>query len=125
MKNKKTLTEEEIASKKDKFLQEIKKSEHENNNKKRLSYASNFLNEIRDLLQVALDSKLSFDQIKKNIETIYNFKVSSQTIRAFCKSELGYEKTKIKNKKIETSISIDVKKQKVLQQNIKTDKDLM
>lgn len=124
MSQKKQLTKQEIASKKELFLEAIKKSA-ENQTNGRLSITTNFLNEIKALLQEALSNQLSFEQIRKDIEAIYSFKVSSQTLRCFCKATLNYE-SKPKSKKTDIfSNSQTIKEQKISNQNIKSDKDLM
>lgn len=124
MSQKKQLSKQEIAAKKELFLEAIKKSA-ENQTNGRLSATTNFLTEIKELIKIALSKQLSFEQIRKDIEAVYNFKVSSQTLRSFCKTSLNYE-SEAKTKKIDISNSNQsIKEQKIVNQNIKSDKDLM
>lgn len=124
MSQKKQLTKQEIASKKELFLATSTKSA-ENQTNGRLSATTNFLNEIKELIKIALSKQLSFEQIRKDIEAVYSFKVSSQTLRSFCKAELNYENEKKSKKPDIFSNSQTIKEQKVFNQNIKSDKDLM
>ena len=124
MSQKKQLSKQEIAAKKELFLATITKSA-ENQTNGRLSATTNFLTEIKELIQIALSKQLSFEQIRKDIETVYSFKVSSQTLRSFCKTTLNYE-NEAKTKKPDIfSSSQTIKEQKISNQNIKSDKDLM
>lgn len=124
MSQKKQLTKQEIAAKKELFLEAIKKSA-DNQTNGRLSVTTNFLTEIKELIKIALSKQLSFEQIRKDIETVYSFKVSSQTLRSFCIATFNYQS---KTKRKETDVSINnqsVKEQKIFNQNLKSDKDLM
>lgn len=124
MSQKKQLSKQEIASKKELFLATITKSA-ENQTNGRLSATTNFLTEIKELIRIALSKQLSFEQIRKDIETVYSFKVSSQTLRSFCIATFNYQ-SKAKTKKIDISNSNQsIKEQKIVNQNIKSDKDLM
>lgn len=124
MSQKKQLTKQEIAAKKELFLAAITKSA-DNQTNGRLSATTNFLTEIKELIQIALSKQLSFEQIRKDIETVYSFKVSSQTLRSFCKAELNYENEKKIKKTDIFSNNQTIKEQKISNQNIKSDKDLM
>jgi hypothetical protein len=122
--SKKQLTIQEIAAKKELFLEAIKKSA-ENQTNGRISATTNFLTEIKELIKIALSKQIPFEQIRKDIEAVYSFKVSSQTLRSFCKATLNYE-SKPKSKKTDIfSNSQTIKEQKISNQNIKSDKDLM
>jgi hypothetical protein len=107
--SKKQLTIQEIAAKKELFLEAIKKSA-ENQTNGRISATTNFLTEIKELIKIALSKQIP---------------VSSQTLRSFCKATLNYE-SKPKSKKTDIfSNSQTIKEQKISNQNIKSDKDLM
>lgn len=124
MSQKKQLSKQEIAAKKELFLEAIKKSA-DNQTNGRLSATTNFLTEIKELIKIALSKQLSFEQIRKDIEAVYSFKVSSQTLRSFCKVELNYENEKKSKKTDIFSNNQTIKEQKISNQNIKSDKDLM
>ena len=124
MKNKKQLTKQEIASKKELFLEAITKS-GENQRLGRKSTTENFLNEIKELIKIALSKQISFEQIRKDIESVYSFKVSSQTLRSFCKAELNYE-SKQRTKKTDVfDNNQTIKEKKIFNQSVASDKDLM
>lgn len=85
------LTSGQIASKKAELEAKINDNIEE---KKlgRISPAKKFLNEIQDLVKIAIENNVSYKQLSKDILEVYNFKVSEQTIRAFAHNVLGVEK---------------------------------
>lgn len=92
-------TAEEIEAKKEALKTKIATSK-ENAKNGRISPTQNFLNQVKDLIDDAIKSGVSFAQISKDIYEVYSFKVSAQTIRVFAQNHLGLEK-KSRNKKAE------------------------
>lgn len=85
---KKTLTKEEIEAKLGEFENKTNKS-IENKKIGRNSQSSLLLESLKELIKKAIDNNVSYTQISKDIEEIYSFKVSAQTIRIFAKTKLG------------------------------------
>ena len=96
-KKNKVLTAEEIKSKLDDFKAEIEDSAE--NKKNRVSPTQEFLNEIKEVIQIGIDKDVSYPQIVKDIYKVFGFKTSTQTLRAFAINELGVIPKKRESKK--------------------------
>jgi len=106
----KALSKEEIEAKKAEFEEQIKSSS-EKAKLGRVSPATEFLIEIKDLVKQALDSNVTYAQISKDIYSVYNFKVGVQTLRVFAQNSLGVEKkTRAKNKTKTTATATETEK---------------
>ena len=94
-------------------------SEKGDSKKVKIGKHMKFLNSIKGVLEMALDSKreISFVKISKFIEDKFNYKVSNRTIRNYFISELGY-KSKPYNKSNKTNIDSNI--QTNIETNIKT-----
>lgn len=104
MKKIKRLTKEEIEAKKEELLQKAKQTIEEVKSGKRTSPATDFLNEIKEIVKEMLDNGVSYVRISKTIYDVYSFRVSEQTIRAFAHSVLGVPKrTRKSTQKAESS----------------------
>lgn len=94
------ITDEQIEAKKASFLSDIsKKSELAKNG--RSSPTQIFLEKIKDVVKVAIDSGLGYKEISRSIYGQWNVRISEQTLRAFAQNALGVEKkqkTKIDTK---------------------------
>ena len=84
-------------------------SEKGDSKKVKIGKHMKFLNSIKGVLEMALDSKreISFVKISKFIEDKFNYKVSNRTIRNYFISELGY-KSKPYNKSNKTNIDSNI-----------------
>ena len=89
MKKVKALTKEEIEAKKKELAKKAKETIEETKSGKRSSPATDFLNEVKDIIREMIDNGVSYVKISKTIYDVYSFKVSEQTIRAFAHSVLG------------------------------------
>ena len=65
--------------------------------KGRKSQKEDFLLEIKEVLQKALDKKIPFTQMSKLIKELYSIDVSANILKAFAKNHLGYVPTHKKN----------------------------
>jgi len=96
------ITDEQIEAKKASFLSDIsKKSELAKNG--RSSPTQIFLEKIKDVVKVAIDSGLGYKEISRSIYGQLNVRISEQTLRAFAQNTLGVEKkqkTKIDTKQV-------------------------
>lgn len=94
------ITDEQIEAKKEAFLSDIaKKSELVKSG--RSSPTQIFLEKIKDVVKVAIDSGLGYKEISRSIYGQWNVRISEQTLRAFAQNALGVEKkqkTKIDTK---------------------------
>jgi len=84
-------TAEEIAEKKEALKAKIEVSKESAKNG-RISPTQTFLKEVEDIIKDAINNQVSFTQIAKDIYAVFNFKVSTQTIRVFAQNHLGFEK---------------------------------
>jgi len=84
----KTITKELINSKLDEFKAKITEAKQG----KRKSPAQEFLESVSDTIKEAINSSVSYRQLSKIIEEVYNFKVSEQTIRSYAHNVLGIAK---------------------------------
>lgn len=107
------ITDEQIEAKKEAFLSDIaKKSELAKSG--RSSPTQIFLEKIKDVVKVAIDSGLGYKEISRSIYGQWNVRISEQTLRAFAQNTLGVEKkqkTKIDTKqavKIEEKTTVPV-----------------
>lgn len=82
------LSQEEIEKRKEEFEKRINKSAEEARIGRR-SPTKDLLQTIKDVLKKAVESNVSYKQISKDIEAVYGYKVSQQSIRAFVKDEFG------------------------------------
>ena len=84
-------------------------SEKSDSKKVKIGKHMRFLNSIKGVLEMALDSKreISFVKISNFIEDKFNYKVSNRTIRNYFISELGY-KSKPYNKSNKTNIDSNI-----------------
>lgn len=80
----KDLTLEDIESKKKEFEETIKE---EMSHKQLRTTAQQILFNTKEIILEARKNKLSYQRISEKIEQIYNYKISSQTIRIFVKKE--------------------------------------
>ncbi len=94
------ITDEQIEAKKASFLSDIsKKSELAKSG--RSSPTQIFLEKIKDVVKIAIDSGLGYKEISRSIYGQWNVRISEQTLRAFAQNTLGVEKkqkTKIDTK---------------------------
>ncbi len=93
----KEVSKAEIHAKKDELAKAILETS-KNITNKRSSPAKTFLIEIKDLVKESFEKGITARQFSKQIYSIYNFKISEQTIKNFASKELGIE-TKIRGKK--------------------------
>ena len=91
-KKNKVPTKKEIAEKLEIFEQKI--LETSSSKTKRVSASNKFLLEIEDVLKIAVEKKVSFPQIQRDIFKIFKYRVSHQTIRNFAIERLGYQTQK-------------------------------
>lgn len=56
----------------------------------RPSPAKDFLYEIKEVLEIYINKSIPFTQISKVIYKTYNIKISTNILKSFAKSELGY-----------------------------------
>jgi len=103
-KAKKEFSVEQINAKKD-LLEEKLKQSIEEKKEGRITPAQKFLNEIKELVQNALTNGIGFKQLSNDINEIYSFKISEQTIRMFAVNHLGYE---LRNKNVK-SVAVEAK----------------
>lgn len=87
----------EILAKKDELAKAILETS-KNITNTRSSPAKKFLLEIKDLVKQSFEKGITARQLSKQIFSVYNFKISEQTIKNFASKELGIE-TKIRGKK--------------------------
>jgi hypothetical protein len=64
--------------------------------KGRKSQKEDFLIEIKEVIQKALDKKIPFTQISKLIKELYSIDISPNILRVFAKNHLGYTATRKK-----------------------------
>ena len=101
MAKRKIITSDEINAKKEELKAKVKESAEEVKSGIRRSPATDFLAEIKEIIKEALDNNVSYRQLSKDIDDVYSFKVSEQTIRAFAHSVLGVPKRSRNTKKEE------------------------
>ncbi len=101
MAKRKEITSDEINAKKEELKAKVKESVKEAKLGVRRSPATDFLVEIKEIVKEALDNDVSYRQLSKDINDVYSFKVSEQTIRAFAHSALGIPKRSRNTKKEE------------------------
>jgi len=92
MSKNKVPTAEETKAKIEELRNEI--TESIKNKKARISPVQIFLNEIKEIISDAIKNDISYAQISRDINTIFSFKVSTQTLRAFAHNELNIPKRK-------------------------------
>lgn len=96
------ITDEQIEAKKEAFLSDIaKKSELAKSGI--TSPTKIFLEKIKDVIKVAIDSGLGYKEISRSIYGQWNVRISEQTLRAFARNTLGVEtkqRQKIESKPI-------------------------
>lgn len=98
---KKELSVEEIEEKKAQLKEGLNKA-IEKQKRGRTSPAKEFLTQVQDLVKDSLDKGVSYRALSREIEKVYNFKITEQTIRAFAHNILGIEKKQVGgNKKVE------------------------
>lgn len=102
------ISDEQIAAKKDIFLSTIER-EKELSSNGRVSQIQIFLNKIKDLIETAVNSGLSYKQIAKTIYATYNVRVSDHTIKRFAENTLGAVKSPRIKKESAKSQSIEAK----------------
>jgi len=117
----KAITKEEIRAKKEALKEKIAISKSEVG-VVRASPATDFLNEISDLIKDALSNKVSYKQLSKDIFSVYSFKVSEQTIRLFAQNVLGVPKRK-KIKRATAPVEDKVVTPQVIGDRLKSDFD--
>ena len=100
MAKRKALTNAEINDKKEELKGKVKESIELAKSGVRSSPATDFLEEIKEIVKEALNNSVSYKQLSKNIYDVYSFKVSEQTIRAYAHSVLGVPKRSRNTKKI-------------------------
>ncbi len=100
MAKRKAPTSDEINAKKEELKAKVKESEEEAKSGVRSSPATDFLAEIKEIVKEALDNGVSYRQLSKDIDSVYSFKVSEQTIRAYAHSVLGVPKRSRNTKKV-------------------------
>jgi len=90
-KNTLTLTKKEVEAKIRDFENKTNKS-IENNKIGSVSQSSLVLESLKELIKKAIDNDVSYAQISRDIQEVYSFKVSAQTIRIFAQTKLGVKK---------------------------------
>jgi uncharacterized protein YjbJ (UPF0337 family) len=103
MAKRKALTIDEINAKKEELKGKVKESIELVKSGVRSSPATDFLEEIKEVVKEALDNGVSYKLLSKNIYDVYAFKVSEQTIRAYAHSVLGVPKRSRNTKKTEVT----------------------
>jgi cysteinyl-tRNA synthetase len=103
MAKRKALTSDEINAKKEELKGKVKESIELVKSGVRSSPATDFLEEIKEVVKEALDNGVSYKLLSKNIYDVYAFKVSEQTIRAYAHSVLGVPKRSRNTKKTEVT----------------------
>lgn len=101
MAKRKAPTSDEINDKKEELKGKVKESIELVKSGARSSPATDFLEEIKEIVKEALDNSVSYKQLSKNIYDVYAFKVSEQTIRAYAHSVLGVPKRSRNTKRAE------------------------
>ena len=80
----KDLSEDEIENKKSQFQEAIKKELEQKDIK---TTAQKILYATKDIVLEARKNKISYEKIAENIKKVYNYKISTQTIRIFVKKQ--------------------------------------
>ena len=80
----KDLSEDEIENKKSQFQEAIKKELEQKDIK---TTAQKILYGTKDIVLEARKNKISYEKIAENIQKVYNYKISTQTIRMFVKKQ--------------------------------------
>lgn len=89
---------EEVKKKEDLFLKKL--DEEIELKKSGITPTQQFLKSIEESLKKGIDNKLSFSQISKIIFATFSVKVSTQTLRAYAHTNLGYSKDKTEKKEV-------------------------
>lgn len=100
---KKALTKEQIEAKKEALMARVKES-GETLKAGRISPAKEFLFEIKEIVKSAIDLNIPYTQLSRDIEAIYNIKISVSILRAFAYSVLGVEKKKTNKQSTEKAV---------------------
>jgi len=92
MSKNKVPTAEEAKAKLEELKSEVVASAE--NKKARISPTQIFLGEIKEVIEKAIKDDVSYAQISRDIFSVYSFKISTQTLRAFAHNVLGISKRK-------------------------------
>lgn len=95
------LTVEQIRSKRSELKSEIKNILNSKKANGKISQSRMLLIETQDLIKEMVDNNISYEKISQSLEKIFNFKITSQTVRRFALETLGVPK-KFPNRKIKT-----------------------
>lgn len=85
------LTKAQINAKKNELANAIKKEAERSKSTSRNTAARTFLMEIKDIVRESFESGVSARQLAKQIQNVYDFKISEQTIKTFATNVLGIE----------------------------------
>ncbi len=91
------LTKEQIEEKKIRLKEKMEQTIEDKKNG--INPTQKFLLEIKDLIEMGLKNNMPFTAISNDIQSIYNLKLSTQTLRTFAVVNLGYLPKKNNNKK--------------------------
>lgn len=104
----KKLTDAQIEAKKDAALSDIAE-QSELAKQGRSTPTQIFLNKIKDVITVAIESNLSYKEIAKSIYSQWNVKVSDQTIKRFAENTLGIKKERAQKQTVKESVKAETK----------------
>lgn len=98
------LSDEQIDKKMSDFETKINNS-IESKKMGKVSPAKIFLAKVTHLLKKGLENGVSYKQLSKDIYDVYSFKVSEQTVRAFCRNNIPeFQSSKVVKKVVKKEV---------------------